>query len=241
MAFEFCPHHAPCPPEEGEDLNMKHNRPFDVLDDIARDYIPDSTELVPQVAARLNRASPIMTLRTRPLVAFLIAVLILLALSGAAYALGRALGYFPGLGLVPQDAQFRVLSEPVSQTRDGITVTIMQAISNADQMSVTLKVENVPAEKQSFQTLPDSKMCTSYPDSYPELRFPNGKSVRISSGAIDPMRGGYTASYKYSSIPLNAAEATLFIPCIQGAIAPGTLPEDWEMSMRFIPALPEVA
>jgi hypothetical protein len=241
MAFEFCPHHSPCDSEQGKDLNMKHNRPFDVLDDTARDYIPDNTDLVPQVAARLKGISPMMTLRTRPLVAFLIAVLILLALSGAAYALGRALGYFPGLGLVPQDAQFRVLSEPVSQTRDGITVTITQAISSADQMFVTLKVENVPAEKQSFQARPDSKMCTSYPDSYPELRFPNGESVKISGAAIDPLIGGYTAWYKFPSVPLNAAEATLFIPCIQGAIAPGILPENWEVSMRLVPAPPEVA
>ncbi len=216
---------------------MKHHRPFDVLDDTGRDYIPDNTELVPQVAARLRSTSPAMSLRTRPLVAFLIAVLILLALSGAAYALGRALGDFPGLGLVPQDARLRVLSEPVSQTRDGITVTITQALSNADQMSVTLKVENVPAEKQSFQVSPDRKTCTSHP----ELRFPNGESVRMSGGAIDPFAGGYGAWYKFSSVPMNAAEATLFIPCIQGAIAPGILPENWEVSMRFVPAPPELA
>src|SRR5512143_2902674 len=190
---------------------MKHTRPFDVLDDIARDYIPDSTDLVPQVAARLQRASPMTTLRTRPLAAVLIALLILLALSGAAYALGTALGYFPGLGLVPQDTQFRVLSAPVSQTRDGVTVTITQAISNADQMSVTLKVENIPAEKQSFQVRPGAQMCNTYPVSYPELRFPNGESAKISSAAIDPFNGGYSASYKYSSVPVNAAEANLFI------------------------------
>ena len=185
--------------------------------------------------------SRLMTLRTRPFVAFLIALLILLALSGVAYALGRKLGYFPGLGLVQQDAQFRVLSEPVSQTRDGITVTITQAISNTDQMSVTLKVENVPTEKQTFQILPDSKTCRSYPDSYPELRFPNGESVKIYSGTIDPLIGGYQARYKFSSVPMNATEAILFIPCIHGAIAPGILPENWEVSMRFVSAPPELA
>ena len=216
---------------------MKHNRPFEVLDDIARDYIPDRTDLVPQVAARLKRVSPMMTLRARPLVAFLIAVLVLLALSGAAYALGRALGYFPGLGLVPQDGQFRVLPAPVSQTRDGITVTITQAISNADQMSVMLNVENVPAEKQSFQISPDRKTCASHP----ELRFPNGESVQMSGGEINPFAGGYRAWYKFSSVPMNAAEVTLFIPCIQGATAPGILPENWNLSVHFVPAPPQVA
>jgi hypothetical protein len=220
---------------------MKHNRPFDVLDDIAKDYIPDNTNLVPRVAAQLERKSPMMTLRTRPFVAFLIALLILLALSGVAYALGLSLGYFPGLGLVPQDAQFRILSEPVSQTRDGITVTITRAISNSDQMSVTLKVENVPTEKQTFQILPDLQTCRSYPDSYPELRFPNGESVKIYSGKIDPLTGGYQAQYKFSSVPVNATGAILFIPCIHGAIASGILPENWEVSMRFVSAPPELA
>jgi len=220
---------------------MRSNGPFDVLDDVARDYIPDQTNLVPRMAARLSRQSPMTALRTRPLVAVLMALLFLLALSGAAYALGRALGYFPGLGLVPQDAQFRVLSEPVSQTRDGITVTITQAIVNTDQMSVTLTVKNVPAETQSFQAPPGSSTCTTYPDSYPTLRLPDGASVKISSAAIDPFIGGYAASYKFSSVPLNAGEATLFIPCIQGAIAVGILPERWEMAMRFVPAPPEVA
>jgi len=87
----------------------------------------------------------------------------------------QSAGLLPGPGLVPQDAQFRVLSEPVSQTRDGITVTITQAIVNTDQMSVTLTVLNVPAETQSFQALPESSTCTTYPDSYPTLRLPTAR------------------------------------------------------------------
>jgi hypothetical protein len=241
MASEFRAYYSGSSSEEGKDLNMGPKRPFDVLDDIARDFIPDDTDLVARVAARGGRVSPLMALRTRPLVAVLMAALIVLAFSGVAYAVGRALGYFPGLGLVPQDSEFRALPEPVSLTRDGITVTITQAISTADQMSVTLQVENVPAEKQSFQSPPKVNACTSYPDSYPELRFPNGETVKISSAGIDPSTGGYAAWYKFSSIPLNATEATLFIPCVQGAIAPGILPEGWEMPLRFAPASPELA
>jgi hypothetical protein len=221
---------------------MNDTRMKDALEEIARQSVPESTNLWPRIAAQLDeRKSPMMTFRTRPFVALLIALLFLVALSGVAYALGRAFGYFPGLGLVEQDAQFHVLSEPVSQTRDGITVTIMQAISNADQMSVTLKVENVPTEKQTFQNMSDPNTCRSYPDSYPQLRFPNGKAVKISSGVIDPLIGGYQAQYKFSSVPMNAAEAILFIPCIHGAVSPGILPENWEVSMRFVSAPPELA
>lgn len=216
---------------------MKDNRMKDALETVARRGVPENTNLWPDISARLERKSPMMTLRTRPFVALLIALPILLALSGVAYALGRAFGYFPGLGLVEQDAQFRVLSEPVSQTRDGITVTITQAISNADQMSVTLEVENIPIEKQSLGMIPGAKMCTSYP----ELHFWSGESVKIYGGTTDPLIGGYEGQYKFSSVPMNATEATLFIPCIQGAIAPGTLPENWEVPMRFVSAPPELA
>ncbi len=45
-------------------------------------------------------------------------------LSGVAYAIGRSLGYIPGTGIVEQGAPIRVLAEPVSLTRDGITLTI---------------------------------------------------------------------------------------------------------------------
>ncbi len=209
----------------------------EILDSAAADSLTRNSDLWPAISAKLERKSPITALRAHPLAAILIVLFLLLILSGAAYALGRALGYFPGLGLVPQDAPFRVLSEPVSQTRDGITIMITQALSNADQMSATLRVENVPAEKQSFQLSPDRTTCTSHP----ELRFRNGESVQMSGGAVDPFAGGYGAWYKFSSVPMNAAEATLFIPCIQGAIAPGILPENWELAMPFVPAPPELA
>ena len=87
------------------------------------------------------------TFRTRPLLAMLTTLFVLLALSGTTYALGRSLGYFPGLGVVEQDAPFYVLENPVSQTRDGITVNVQQAILNMDQMSLMFTVENIPADK----------------------------------------------------------------------------------------------
>ena len=143
---------------------MNDKRMKDALENIARRGVPENTNLWPRLSAQFERKSPMNILRARPFVAMLIALLILLALSGVAYALGRSLGYFPGLGLVEQNAPFHALPEPVSQTRDGVTITIKQATLNADQMSVTLFVENIPAEKRSFWILPDSKWCMSNPE-----------------------------------------------------------------------------
>ena len=103
---------------------MKNNRMKDALENIARHGVPENTNLWLRLSANLERKTPMTILRARPFVAMLIALLILLALSGVVYALGRVFGYIPGIGLVDQSAPIRVLAEPVSQTRDGITITI---------------------------------------------------------------------------------------------------------------------
>ena len=68
---------------------MKDNRVKHALENIARRGVPENINLMPQIAARLERKSPMTSLRTRPVVALLIALFILLALTGVAYAVGR--------------------------------------------------------------------------------------------------------------------------------------------------------
>jgi len=216
---------------------MKNHRSFTILDDVAKDYIPDNINLTPRLAVRLERKSLMFTFRTRPLLAMLTTLFVLLALSGTTYALGRSLGYFPGLGVVEQDAPFYVLENPVSQTRDGITVNVQQAILNMDQMSLTFTVENIPADKLFGLILPDSKVCQSNP----ELHFSNGEIVKTYSGVINPLNNGYVSQHKFTSIPLKVLDATLYIPCIQSAVELGILPEKWELPLHFVPAPPQVA
>ena len=59
------------------------------------------------------------TRRTRPLVAIDLALLTLLALTGVVYAIGKSLGYIPGIGVVNQDAPIRVLADPVTTSHNG--------------------------------------------------------------------------------------------------------------------------
>lgn len=216
---------------------MNDKQMNEVLEHIARRGVPENINLWSEISAKLERKSPMKTLLTRPFAAVLITLVVLLTLSGAAYALGRSLGYFPGLGVVEEDAPFRVLSAPVSQTREGITVTVQQAVSNMDQMFVIFTVENIPPEKHSDAVLPGSKMCTERP----EMRFPDGQKVETHAGVTSPMPGGYENRFKFSSIPLNADDASLFIPCIQGELEPGILPVKWELPLHFVPAPPQMA
>ncbi|MBL8076699.1 MAG: DUF4179 domain-containing protein [Anaerolineales bacterium] len=173
-----------------------------------------------------KRKTFMQTLRTRPVLVVLIALLILLALSGVAYAIGKSLGYIPGLGIVDQSAPLQVLAEPVSQTQDGITITVKDAIASADKTIVTYAVENIPPEKLSpAKDVP----C---PD-WPQLKLPDGTLYELSGGDgnVHEMR------LIYAPLPANVQDVTLLIPCIQGAgHVTLPLPENWELPIRFIPA-----
>lgn len=124
------------------------NRPYrDVLDNAARPYVPDELDLFPRIAARLERKNLIQTLRARPALAILILLVTLSLLTGIAYAIGRSLGYIPGVGLVEQGADIRVLSEPVSLTREGITLTVEQAYLTPERTVLSFSVDGIRAPR----------------------------------------------------------------------------------------------
>lgn len=126
---------------------MNEKRMKTALESIARRGVTEDTNLWPHIVARLDERESLMKIiRTRPLAAVLLALFALLVLSGVAYAVGNMLGYIPGVGIVDQRTPIRVLAKPVSQTRDGITLTVEQAILTADKTVVVFKVEGIPSE-----------------------------------------------------------------------------------------------
>ena len=159
------------------------------------------------------------TLRTRPLMAILIALLILLVLSGVAYALGHALGYLPGFGLVEQGAQIRVLKEPVSLTREDVTLTVKSAIITSDKSDIYYFVSGVPRS-----AYPEGEAVTGCIGS-PYLRLPDGTKMDV-TGNMPP-------------IPADVNEAVFVLPCIFNTL-PGSVPENWELTIQFSPAPPEL-
>lgn len=204
-----------------------NKRPYhDILDSAAADSLSRNADLWPKIAANLERKSPMFTLRNRPLVAALLALIILLALSGVVYALGRALGYIPGVGIVEQSAPFRVLAEPVSQTRDGLTITVKEAILSADKTIIIVAMEK---DGQSWGP------CLAFN----ELRLSEGKtySADPESNVGDGTDG---LRLTYAPLPASVNEAALLaLPCLPPK-EPGKIPEKWEFSLRFIPAPPDM-
>jgi len=200
------------------------------LEGIAARQIPETTNLWPRLAERLEeRKSLMQNLRARPALALFILLLALALLTGAAYAVGKSLGYLPGVGIIDQSAPIRVLAEPVSMTREGITVTVKQAALTADQTVVVYTVENVPWEARPHTENVHGCFAT------PFLRLPDGSELELIEGGGE--MGG--ARFVYPAIPPQVNEATFFLPCIEETL-PGKSPVNWQLPLHFVPAPPDL-
>lgn len=201
----------------------------DALERIARRGVPDDIDLWPRIEARLQkRNSLIYALRARPALIILMVVLILLSLTGVAYAVGNMLGFIPGVGIIERGAPLRVLDRPVTQTRNGVTVTVEQVVLSTDKTVVLYKIEGIPVD--AYSASEGVLGCNKTP----ELLLPDGTSLLFSSGG-----GGWGTGYEskavFSAIPANVNQATFDLPCISGTL-PDVLPGSWALQLRFIPA-----
>jgi len=189
-------------------MNRKPYR--DMLDSAAANSLSRHTDLWPGIAARIERKPLMSVIRSRPWAVILTALLILLALSGTAYALGRALGYIPGVGVVEVDVPpLRILAEPVTVEQQGITVTVSKVIADPTRTFITYRVEGIPfIEKQQPACL-----------GLPELILPDGSRLENTGGGdgIPVLRDGDTlhfeVDYTYTPIPVGVMQVTLALPC----------------------------
>ncbi len=130
-------------------------------------------------------------------------------------AIRGLLGYIPGVGIVDQSAPIRVLVEPVSQTRDGVTITVTSATLSADRTHVEYRIFGVP--RSAYPDREDVHGC--FESDY--LLLPDGTQLK--------------RMQDYPPLPVDVAQAVLVIPCI-GETLPGTVPENWALPLRFVPA-----
>ena len=134
-------------------------------------------------------------------------------------AVRQLLGYIPGVGIVDQSAPIRVLAEPVSQTREGITITVTGATLTSDRTHIEYRIFGVP--RSAYPDREDIHGC--FESDY--LLLPDGTKLE--------------RMQDYPPIPADVLQALLMIPCI-GETLPGTVPENWELPLRFVPAPAEM-
>jgi len=215
---------------------MKSKSYFDVLDAAAQRRVPDQVDLFPRIAAQARRAQSSKTFRPRKLALAVLFVLLAFAIlvvsvPALAQAMGRWLGFIPGIGIIDTSAPLRVLAEPLTLTRDGVTLTVEEALLSADQTTITYSVAGVPSSAYPRGEIVVSCLTLAY------LQLPDGTTLEISRGS----GGGFAPSYRvqltYAAVPAEVNEATFILPCLDGTL-PGSQPENWRLPLQFIPAPP---
>ncbi len=127
----------------------------------------------------------------------------------------RLLGYIPGVGVVDTSAPIRVLKEPVTQSRNGISITVTAAVLTADRTHLEVQIFGVPRS-----AYPNSESISGCIDP-PYLVLPDGSKLQ--------------ASGEFPAIPAEVNAATLVIPCITNTL-PGSVPDNWTLPLQFIAA-----
>jgi hypothetical protein len=167
-------------------------------------------------------------------------VVIVISVPGVAAALGRLFGYVPDAGLIENTGNLQMLAEPVSVTREGVTVTITQAIAYEDHLELTYKVDGIT---ETYGNEPD--MCGSYhpdnnfwSDADADLRLPDGTIIRRDyAGEFQP-KNQYAMEPVYAvQIPADVHELTMVLKCIPFTKL-GDVPENWEVpfKLKAVPA-----
>ncbi len=172
------------------------------------------------------KSTPVRPIYLRPawLTVFLIAVLaasILAIGPQRVFAAVRGLfGYIPGTGIVDQSAPIRVLAEPVTVTRDNISITVTSVILTGDKTHIEYRIFGVPGS--AYPDREDVMGCTT-----PEyLQLPDGTRLARMDNDFEP-------------VPATINAARFVMPCIFNTL-PGKAPENWELPLRFVPAPPEL-
>ena len=209
---------------------MKENRMKDLLDDVARRAVPEDVNLMPNILARLERKPLMTTLRARPAFAILVVALLLILLTGVAYAIGKVRGYIPGIGMIDQNAPIRILAEPVIAQRDGLTITVSEVVADADHTFVAYTVDGIMMPAETRPT------CGAFPS----LQLPDGSALNILGVDDGGPQGAEVGSVikleqsvTYSSIPADVNTVTFTFPCI---LLEGTGPENWQIPLKLSPA-----
>ena len=202
----------------------------ELLDDVARDRIPDNLDLLPRIAAHYEKQKGSSM---KPQFKFALAVLLVLAVLAVisftvppvATAMRHVLGYVPGLGLVEQGEPLRVLAEPVSADRDGINYIVDKGSSDSQRTILLVSVRGFDRQNQPLG-------CTG---GEPRLRLAGGKILAIQEATGFGSASDYNQRMVFPPLPIDEKEVVLEVPCLL-PVFEGKWPENWQIPLRFVAA-----
>ena len=185
-------------------------------------------ELLDRAARKVRKPRRILGLRPAWVIAaatFLLIVVTTLAIGPQrVYAeVAKLLGYLPGVGIVDESSSIRVLAEPVSITRDGITVTVTSATLTDEKTVLLYQIENVPNSALSHDE--NVSGCATPA----RLTLPNGSKLY----PLGDWGSLYQRNDIFEPVAGDITEATFILPCINETL-PGKAPENWELLLHFV-------
>lgn len=179
------------------------------------------SDLMQRAVAKSRRHHPFYGLRPASTVALAILSLMIIGTlvigpQRVYAAVLQLFGYIPGVGIVNQSSPVRMLAEPVSITRNGVTVSVNQAVLTGTETRLDFGVSGVPLSAYPIEEAISGCIEREY------LRMPDGTRMDVNA-----------------PIPAKVNEATFVLPCIFNTL-PGTVPIDWELPIHFVAAPPDL-
>ena len=178
-------------------------------------------------------------------VAFVLALaVIVVSVPGLAAALGRVFGYMPNVGLIETTNGLRMLAEPVSSTRDGVTITITNVFAYPDHIELQYEVSGIPSEDDGWQSNDASSNPTAFCGGVnPGSTYNKAGDARLRLPDGTVLERDYTGKYSKNAfamqpvydgaLPVDVSSLTFVLDCIPQARL-GVVPEHWELALDLV-------
>lgn len=141
--------------------------------------------------------------------------------------LQRLLGYVPGVGFVNLE-ETRVLTAPVTVTRDGVTLAVEEVLAEPDGTTVVISSEGLPSEDEVEEGSREERAVSM---AGIEFRLPDG--TRLSPNRM--ASGWGAARLGFPPLPQEVYHLTLELQRLP-RVPNGVAPENWEVSLSLRPA-----
>ncbi len=169
------------------------------------------------------------TMAALSILAILLAAFVIVGPQKVIAAVQQLIGYIPGIGFVEDTETVRVLAEPVSVTQDGITMTVDEAVADANSTRVNVRVDG-PSDFRKFFFQPGAEI----PFGPHRLTLPDGVEVTLRSFGVEVDKTWLIFQILYNALPDQVNDATLTIDSIPATL-PGGVTGTWKIPLHFEP------
>lgn len=193
------------------------------------------------------KSKPFLIFKPAWAFATVVFVLVMIVSSpGIVKAIKTLFGYIPGIGLVENDPGMRMLSEPVSLTKEGVKLTIDHVFVYDDHVELTYDVQGVDPLNDGTQAEDAVSNPTAFCggvnvgemanfDGDALLRLPDGSLLERDRTGQYPQNTFAMKPVFKASIPEDVMQLTLVLKCIPWTRI-GAVPENWEIPFNLVHA-----